>query len=122
MGREAKYHDGGQAAAAASAEADDPAIFPASDLSGLPVRDRAGGKIGRCVEALIGRADGRISYVVVGSTNAIGLDEELRAVARERCAFEEDAVMLEMVAAEFAALPIIADRDWPTRPPRRAKV
>lgn len=51
--REAKYQDGAQAAAAASAHADAPALFPASSLSGLPVSDRTGGGIGRCVEALV---------------------------------------------------------------------
>lgn len=115
LGRQAKYQDGAETASRNSDAAAVPSLAPASAMTGLAVTDRSGEALGSCVEALIERGTGQIAYIVVASRNAVGLDEELRGVVREDCRFGADAVALRIGAAEFARLPVLADRNWPAR-------
>lgn len=115
LGRQAKYEDGAQNAAAASEQGPGPSLMPATGVSGLPVADREGNALGRCVEALIDRESGRIDYIVIASTNGVGLGETLRGVERSSCRFDRDAVTLVIGNDAFDRLPPLADREWPSR-------
>lgn len=115
LGRQAKYQDGARTAAAQSEEGEGASLVPATGIWGLPVTDAAGDAVGTCVEALIDRRHGQIDYIVVASRNAIGLDEALRGVARNRCRFGADTIALTIDRDSFAQLPVIADRNWPAR-------
>ena len=115
LGRQAKYEDGAQTAADESDRGNGPAITSASGLSGLAVTGPGGDTIGKCVEALIDCNSGQIDYIVVASRNAVGLDEELRGVARKSCRFGAETIALTINADEFARLPVFADRNWPAR-------
>lgn len=115
LGRQAKYQDGAKAAADESEAGEGPSLVPATGVSGLEVTDQAGARLGLCVEALIEQESGRIEYIVVATRNAVGLDEELRGVGRSMCRLGGKAISLTLNAAEFAALPVLPDRNWPAR-------
>lgn len=115
LGRQAKYQDGAKTAAAQSQQGNTPSVIAASSLGGLPVKDAAGEAIGECVEALVDCRTGQIGYVVVATRNAVGLDEQLRGVARATCHIGADAIELTIDADKFSQLPVLADRNWPAR-------
>jgi len=115
LGRQARYQDGARTAADRSKHAAGPSLVAASAINGLSVNDLAGVPLGSCVEALIGRERAEITYIVVASRNAVGLDEELRGVMRESCCFGADAITLTLDALAFARIPVLTDRNWPAR-------
>ncbi len=115
LGREAKYQDGARTAADNSKHTPGPSLVAASRLNGLAVTDRAGVPLGRCVEALIDLESAAISYIVVASRNSVGLDEELRGVARDSCNFGANAITFTLDAIAFGRIPLLADRNWPAR-------
>lgn len=115
LGRQAKYQDGAESAAERSEHGDGPALLPATGLSDRPVIDGNGNALGRCVEALIDRATGQVSYIVVASRNAVGMDVALRGVARSSCRFDSDDIRLTIDQMTFQQLPVLADREWPAR-------
>ena len=115
LGRQVKYQDGAETAADDSEHTPGPPLVAASRINNLAVTDCAGVPLGSCVEALIDLESAAISYIVVASRNAVGLDEELRGVARDSCCFGADAVTLTLDAIAFARIPVLADRNWPAR-------
>ena len=115
LGRQAKYQDGARTAANDSKHTPGQALVAASRINGLAVTDGAGVPLGSCVEALIALESAAIIYIVVASRNAVGLDEELRGVARDSCCFGADAITLTFDAIAFARIPVLANRNWPTR-------
>ncbi|MBC7504144.1 MAG: PRC-barrel domain-containing protein [Sandarakinorhabdus sp.] len=115
LGRQAKYQDGAQSAAIDSESRDGPSLTPSSSLCGLPVTDCQGAALGECVEALIDRDKGQIDYIVVASRNALGLEEQLRGVPRARFKFADDQIRLALETPAFNALPVLRDRQWPSK-------
>ncbi|OYY91414.1 MAG: photosystem reaction center subunit H [Sphingomonas sp. 28-66-16] len=115
LGRQARYQDGAESAASESEKCLGPSLTAASALCGFAVTDSNGEALGHCVEALIDRASGQIDYIVVASGNAVGLDEQLRGVARASCRFDNDAIALMMPRTAFVDLPILPDGEWPAR-------
>ncbi|MFV3077068.1 PRC-barrel domain containing protein [Niveispirillum fermenti] len=113
LGRQRAYEDGGRAAALASRRSAAPTLFTATAFSGMPVRDNGGSTLGKSVEALVECASGEISYVVVASGGVGGVDECLRAVAREQVRFDADGLCLLMPRAAFERIEPLADGDWP---------
>lgn len=115
LGRQRSYEDGGKSAEQASRRAAAPSLFTATGIAGMPVRDGAGDRLGKAVEALIECADGAVSYVVVATERDAGLEERLRAVPKERIDFSSDGLQVQMTGQEFTALPVLADGDWPVK-------
>ncbi len=115
LGRQRSYEDGGKAAERASRRAAGPTLFTATGILGMPVEDRAGQPLGKAVEALIECATGRVSYVVVATGAIGGIDERLRAVPRDRVEFRCDGLRVALAKREFAALPVLAEGDWPAQ-------
>ena len=115
LGRQARYQDGARTAADRSKHEVGPSLVAASAINGLPVNDVVGVSLGSCVEALISRESTEITYIVVSSRNAVGLEEQLRGVVRASCCFEGDAIVLTLDAIAFAQIPVLTDRNWPAR-------
>lgn len=112
LGRQRSYEDGGRSAKQASRHASGSTLFTATGIAGMPVEDRAGGKLGKAVEALIQCATGEVSYVVVATQDG-GFHEQLRAVPRHRIDFRCDGLLVQLSRSAFEALPVLADGDWP---------
>jgi hypothetical protein len=113
LGRQRAYEDGGASAKEASRRSASPTLFTATGLGGMPVVDSAGEAVGRSVEALMSCAAGEIAYVVVASGGLGGIDETLRAVARQDVSFGCDRLALAISAETFARLTPLAPGDWP---------
>lgn len=113
LGRQAAYEDGAQSAKAASRRSTSATLFTATGIGGMTVVDEGGADIGRAVEALIECSTSAISYIVVAKSGLAGLDEELRAVPRDKVEFGCDQLKLRMSAERFAALPVLETGQWP---------
>jgi hypothetical protein len=113
LGRQRTYEDGGKSAAAASRRSSAPTLFTATGIAGMAVEDQEGLAIGRAVEALIECGSGGVSYVVVATDKAGGLDEELRPVPRKAITFSGDKLVLAMSRRMFEAIPLLEPGDWP---------
>lgn len=107
LGRQARYEEGGAAAAQASEELPVPAVRTVSALIGARIDDGAGVTIGTAIEAMLECDSGRLSYLVVRSGGVGGIGERLRAVPQTDLRFEGDRIVLLGNAAAFEALP-----DW----------
>lgn len=121
LGRQSVYEDGGNSAQEASRRALAPTLFAATRIAGTKVTDRKGEPLGAMVEALIGCAQGRISYVVVASGGLAGVNEELRAVAYEDLCFSDDGAQLRHDRLWFEELPVLDGEKWPVEAPRPAE-
>jgi hypothetical protein len=113
LGRQVAYEDGGKSATMASRRTSDPTLFTGTSISGMNVRDKEGVPLGNAVEALIECGTGTVSYVVVATSDAGGINERLRAVPRDQIAFGCDALTLSLGAAAFEALRELEAGDWP---------
>ncbi|AYJ87448.1 hypothetical protein D3Y57_17835 [Sphingomonas paeninsulae] len=54
-----------------------------------------------------------VSYVVIATSDAGGINELLRAVHRERIAFNSAALTLSLSAASYADVAVLEPGDWP---------
>jgi hypothetical protein len=113
LGRQRAYEDGGQSAKAASRIASSPTLFTATGIAGMPVVGADDAPIGKAVEALIECGSGEVSYVVVSSTSAAGIVEELRAVSRREIGFEYDRLVLRLHSRAFTEIAPINTGNWP---------
>lgn len=121
LGRQRAYEDGGKAAKRASRASSSPDLFTATGIAGMPVEKTGGGaRIGKGVEALIECGSGRISYVVIATGSAGGLDEQLRAIPVEALRVQGDRLILDIPVAAFEALAPLAAGDWPAAAPQAA--
>ena len=116
LGRQRAYEDGGKSATQASRRSAYPTLFTATGVAGLPVTAPDGETVGKVVEALVTCESGKVSYVVISASGVGGLNEVLRAVAREDLGFSCDGFALKRDRAWFEALPPLADGDWPAAP------
>lgn len=115
LGRQRSYEDGGRSASSASRRSAAPTLFTASGIAGMPVRDSAGGSLGKAVEALIECTTGEVSYVVVASGGVGGVEEQLRAVPRNCVEFNCKRLTIAVTKQEFMGLAVLADGDWPAQ-------
>ncbi|MEN3746401.1 PRC-barrel domain-containing protein [Sphingomonas sp. HF-S3] len=115
LGRQSVYEDGGKSATHASRRSASPTLFTATGIAGKPVADTSGEVIGKGVESLIECETGSISYVVIASGGIGGIEEQLRAVPRDRIDFGCDQLSLQMTRREFDAMAVLESGDWPAR-------
>jgi len=115
LGRQRSYEDGARSATIASRRSAAPSLFTATGIAGMPVEDRAGQPLGKAVEALLECATGEVSYVVVATGGVGGIDERLRAVPHDRVEFECEKLRVTMDLAEFTALAVLAEGNWPAQ-------
>lgn len=113
LGRQVAYEDGAKSAQAASRRSSSPTLFTATGIGGMDVVDPDGNPLGRAVEALIECSTSAVSYVVVATSRVAGIDEQLRAVPRDKVRFGCDDLKLHLTAEEFEALPVLESGHWP---------
>lgn len=113
LGRQRAYEDGGQSAKTASRQASSPTLFTATGIAGMAVRGSDGVLLGKAVEALIECSSGAISYVVVSTTSAAGIAEQLRPVSRGSITFGSDQLVLTMPADAFEDIAPLTEHAWP---------
>lgn len=113
LGRQVAYEDGAKSAQAASRRSSSPTLFTATGIGGMEVVDPDGKPLGRAVEALIECSTSAVSYVVVATSGVAGLDEQLRAVPRDKVHFGCDDLKLHLTAEEFEGLPVLEPGHWP---------
>lgn len=113
LGRQARIEEGGQAAAEASEEAPGEALFPVSMLTNGKVVGVRGADLGTSVDAMAGRARGRIAYLVVSHGGVAGVGETLRRVNWNQVSVDGDHVRARLSTKEFDQLETLAKDDWP---------
>lgn len=118
LGRQARFDDGARAAAADSADAPGPTLFPVSSLTGATVQNRAGEEIGHSVDAMARCDTGRVVYLVVGVGGVAGVGEDLHALPWEQVRVREGRVTVDLGADGIAGLEPIDPTHWPARPAR----
>ena len=112
LGRQAKVEEGARSAAEASEETPGEALFPVSLLTRGQV-ECEGQTIGSCIDALAGRASGRLDYVVVAEGGIAGVGETLRRLPWSSARVDGDKVRAKLSAAEFGRLETLKKDDWP---------
>ena len=117
LGRQRAYEDGGRAAERASRASASPSLFTATGIAATPVECRDGTSIGKAVEALLECGSGRVSYLVVASSAAGSMGEELRAIPRDVIRFEGKRIVTSLDVEGFAAVPPLEPGDWPATAP-----
>jgi hypothetical protein len=117
LGRQRAYQDGGKSAEAKSRASSAPTLFTATGVTGMAVEDERGAPIGKAVEALIECNSGCISYVVVSTSKAVGLDEDLRPVPREAIRFGCERLVLTIDRRAYDAIVPLPPGEWPDASP-----
>lgn len=113
LGRQAKYDDGGEAAAQRSRRDEVPSLFPVGALGGATLTGRDGKTIGTVVDAMARCAGADIAYLVVSEGGVGGVGERLHALAPEVLRFGHGKVSADLSAEDLAALPVLEADRWP---------
>ncbi len=119
LGRQRAYEDGGASAKEAIRRSSSSALFTATGLGTMPVIDGMGAPLGRTVEALVACESGEVAYIVIATGGVGGIDETLRAVAREDVRFGCERLQLSLSNEQFLRLPPLEPGDWPAQVPPR---
>lgn len=117
LGRQRAYQDGGKSAEASSRASSSPTLFTATGMTGMPVEDERGERIGTSVEALIECGSGCISYVVVSTSNVVGLKEDLRPIPRAAMRFECERLVLTIDRKAYDDIAPLPPGEWPASSP-----
>ena len=115
LGRQAQVEDGAQRAAAKSTDLPGETLFPATLLSRAALVGRDGRELGTLVDAMIGCAGGRLSYLVVAEGGVAGIGETLRRVEWDAAAVDGDRIAVPLDGVAFARLPRLERDNWPGR-------
>lgn len=121
LGRQARYDDGGEAAARRSAAARVPTLFPASSLVGAKLTGRGGETIATVVDAMTRCSDARLAYLVVSQGGVGGVGERLHALDPSELHISHEGVATDLTPAELAALPVLEPDRWPETMPALPK-
>lgn len=116
LGRQARFDDGARAAAADSADAPGPTLFPVSSLTAATVENKAGEAIGHSVDAMARCDTGRVVYLVVGVGGVGGVGENLHALPWDRVRVRDGRVSVDLDAEGIERLEAIDPTHWPARP------
>ncbi len=117
LGRQARYEDGGRAAARRSARAPVPSLFSASALAGMQVTGSDGDALGTIVDAMLRCGRNDVAYVVISDGGSAGLAETLRAVPPDILTFAEGEVRADLDRLAFERIAAIAPDRWPEKLP-----
>jgi len=115
LGRQAKYDDGGAAAARRSARARVPTLFSTGALVGSKVAGSDGETIGTIVDAMARCEGAALAYVVVSEGGVGGVGERLHALDPTMLVFGHDGVSAPLDAGQLANLPALDPDHWPER-------
>lgn len=113
LGRQARYADGSEAAASASAARPAPTLIPVGGLAGHKLTDADGRPLGAVVEAMMRCDDAKLAYVVVREGGVGGVGECLHALPASALTFHPDAVSVALTPEDLADLPCLEGDAWP---------
>jgi len=113
LGRQARFDEGAEAAAADSARRPGPSLFPVSGLAGAELAGRDGDALGTTIDAMAHCDDGRIEYLVVSAGGVGGVGATLHALPWDAVRVDGKTVRVALDAAQLGALPAIDPTDWP---------
>ena len=115
LGRQAKFEDGGQHAAAASEGKPSETLFPLSLTAKAAVSGRGGAELGKCVDAMAGCSSGRIAYLVVAKGGVGGVGERLRRLDWGDVTVDSETITAKFDRPGFDRLAILEKDKWPGR-------
>ena len=115
LGRQAKFEDGGQHAAAASEATPSETLFPLSLTARAPVSGKGGAALGQCIDAMAGCASGRIAYLVVAEGGVGGVGERLRRLDWNEVTVDGETITARLDRDDFARLDELEKDKWPGR-------
>lgn len=115
LGRQAKFEDGGQHAAAASESKPGESLFPLSLTAKAAVRGQGGAELGKCVDAMAGCASGRIAYLVIAEGGIGGVGERLRRLDWRDVSVDGDTITAKLDQRGFEQLDELEKDKWPGR-------
>ena len=115
LGRQARFEDGGQHAAAASEAKPSETLFPLSLIAKAAVSGRGGAALGKCVDAMAGTSSGRIAYLVVVEGGVAGVGERLRRLDWNDVTVDGDTITAKLDRAGFDRLAVLEKDKWPGR-------
>ena len=114
LGRQTKVEEGARRASEASEEAAGETMFPVSLLTRAPVTS-GDAELGNCVDAMAGCGTGQLKYVVISEGGLGGVGETLRKLPWTRARVEQQTLVAEIEAGEFAKLETVQRDQWPVR-------
>lgn len=115
LGRQAKFEQGAEHAAASSEAKPSETLFPLSLTGSAKLVGRDGHELGQCVDAMAGCSSGRIAYLVVAEGGLGGVGETLRRVEWADVMVDQDRVHAAFDQARFATLETLEKDKWPGR-------
>ena len=113
LGRQARYDDGGHAAASRSARAKVPSLFAMGSVTGATLTGRDGEKLGSVVDGMMRCQGSALAYVVVSEGGVGGVGERLHALDPASLRFSEEGVSCDLTPDALRALPELDQRAWP---------
>lgn len=117
LGRQAKYDDGGAAAARHSAAARVPTLFSAASLIGTKVVGSDEVTIGTVVDTMARCDTAELAYVVVAEGGIVGVNERLHALDPKTLRFSPEAVHCDLTVDTLRQITVLASDDWPAALP-----
>ncbi len=121
LGRQAKFDEGGKAAAERSARAAVPTLFSMASLIGSTVAGRDEQPLGKCVDAMSACDTTRLTYLVLRQGGVGGFGESLHAIDPALIRFTPDGARIDLTPAQLSELAVLPPENWPTtlpHPPR----
>lgn len=115
LGRQAKFEEGAEHAAAASEDKPSETLFPLSLATKAKLIGRDGEQLGQCVDAMAGCGNGRIAYLVVAEGGVGGVGETLRRVEWNDVSVDGDIIMAAIDHSAFERLDRLQKDKWPGR-------
>ncbi len=115
LGRQAKFEQGAEHAAAASEARPSETLFPLSLTAGAKLVGEGGAALGQCVDAMAGCGSGRIAYLVVAEGGVGGVGETLRRIEWGDVTVQGDQFQTGFDRARFSTLESLEKDRWPGR-------
>lgn len=113
LGRQARYDDGGRAAAAKSAQAPTPTLFSLGSLAGRKVIDPLGKTAGTVVDGMMDCDGGRLAYLVITDGGLAGVGERLFALSPDELSVNAEGVTCFLAAESLLAREPLEGSRWP---------
>lgn len=113
LGRQARYDDGGQAAASRSSAARVPTLFAVGSIAGAALKGRDGERIGQVIDGMMRCEGSALAYVVVSEGGVSGIGERLHALDPADLRFSEEAVSCDLTIEDLRARPVLDPQSWP---------
>ncbi len=113
LGRQARYEEGGKAAAAKSRSAASASVIALESLAGRPIIGRDGEQIGVTIEGMMTCSDARIAYWIVSEGGVGGIGERLHAIDPDELSITEEQLTSPLSRADLSARRVIPPSNWP---------